>query len=164
VNTPNVFNAQFEYDDGDPEGFRTAVAEVGKAAGGTALSVRLFELGPGQALCPYHYEYEEEWLVVLDGAAVAVRLPSGEEQLADGDVVCFAPGPDGAHQVINRGTEAAHVLMFSSAREPAVAVYPDSDKIGVWAGNDADAFMLRRADGKVDYWDGEGEPAAREQS
>jgi hypothetical protein len=47
-------------------------------------------------------------------------------------------------------------MMFSSAREPAVAVYPDSDKIGVWPGNSADEVMLRRADGGVDYWDGEG--------
>ena len=45
--------------------------------------------------------------------------------------------------------------MFSSAREPAVAVYPDSDKIGVWPGNDDDRVMLRRADGNVEYYDGE---------
>jgi hypothetical protein len=45
--------------------------------------------------------------------------------------------------------------MFSSAREPSVAVYPDSDKIGVWPGNEADEVMLHRSDGAVDYWDGE---------
>ena len=45
--------------------------------------------------------------------------------------------------------------MFSSSREPAVAVYPDSDKIGVWPGNDDDKVMLRRAGGHVDYYDGE---------
>jgi hypothetical protein len=47
------------------------------------------------------------------------------------------------------------VLMFSSAQEPQVAVYPDSDKIGVWPGTDDDSLMLRRADGRVDYYDGE---------
>jgi hypothetical protein len=36
-----------------------------------------------------------------------------------------------------------------------VAVYPDSDKIGVWPGNDADRVMLRRADGHTGYYDGE---------
>ncbi len=45
--------------------------------------------------------------------------------------------------------------MFSSARVPAVAVYPDSGKIGLWPGNLEDTVMLRRADGDVDYWDGE---------
>jgi hypothetical protein len=45
--------------------------------------------------------------------------------------------------------------MWSSAREPAVAVYPDSDKIGVWPGNPDDTVLLRRADGHRDYYDGE---------
>jgi hypothetical protein len=45
--------------------------------------------------------------------------------------------------------------MFSSAREPSVAVCPDSDKIGVWPGNPDDTVMLRRADSHVDYYDGE---------
>ena len=46
-------------------------------------------------------------------------------------------------------------MMFSSAREPAVAVYPDSDKIGVWPGEATDKVMLRRRDGQVEYYDGE---------
>ncbi len=151
---PNIFSAVFEYDEEDPPGFRSGMAQVGKLAGGQALSVKLFELPPGQALCPYHYEYEEEWLVVIDGEVV-LRDPSGEHPLDRGDVVRFAPGPDGAHEVINRSEATSRVLMFSSAREPAVAVYPDSDKIGVWPGNKADSVMLKRADGNVGYWEGE---------
>jgi uncharacterized cupin superfamily protein len=91
---------------------------------------------------------------VLDGT-VAVRMPEGEQELARGEVVCFAPGPTGAHKLTNRGDVAARIVMFSSAREPAVAVYPDSNKIGVWTGNPEDKVMLRRADGNVDYWYGE---------
>jgi len=67
----------------------------------------------------------------------------------------FAAGPDGAHKVSNRSSDTARVLMFSSAHVPAVAVYPDSDKIGVWPGNAADNLMLRRGDGHRDYYDGE---------
>jgi uncharacterized cupin superfamily protein len=150
----NVFTDEFEYDETDPEGFRAGVAAVGKTAGGEDLAVKVFELPPGEDLCPYHYEYEEEWLLVLEGEVI-VRTPAGEQTAARGDLVRFAPGPDGAHRVSNRGEQTARVLMFSSAREPAVAVYPDSDKIGVWPGNDADKVMLRRADGAVDYYDGE---------
>ena len=74
---------------------------------------------------------------MLDGR-VRVRTPDGEHELAAGDIVCFAHGPDGRAPGHRRRDAAARVLMFSSAREPAVAVYPDSDKIGVWPGNDAD--------------------------
>jgi uncharacterized cupin superfamily protein len=150
----NVFSAGVEFDETDPDGYRAAVASVGKAVGGAALAVKVYELPPGESLCPYHYEYEEEWLLVLDGD-ITLRSPEGEETLATGDIVCFAPGPGGAHKTTNDGASAARVMMFSSAREPAVAVYPDSDKIGVWPGNADDHVMLRRSDGDVDYWDGE---------
>jgi uncharacterized cupin superfamily protein len=151
---PNIFKAEFEYDDADPPGYHAGMARVGKLAGGKSLAVKLFELPAGEALCPYHYEYEEEWLIVLDGP-VSIRVPDGEQALEPGDVVSFPPGPAGAHKVMNNGDTTAHLIMFSSAAEPAVAVYPDSDKIGVWPGNPADKVMLRRADGHVDYYDGE---------
>ena len=151
---PDIFNAEFTFDAGDPEGYRAGEAKVGAAAGGQALTVRLYELPPGQSLCPYHYEYEEEWLLVLEGSVV-VRTPAGEEEVAGGRLLCFPAGPSGAHKATNRGRSSARMLMFSTSREPAVAVYPDSDKIGVWPGNPDDTVMLHRADGRVDYWDGE---------
>jgi uncharacterized cupin superfamily protein len=152
--TPNIFSADFEYDDGDPDGYRSGVAPVGGLAGGKDNVVKAFEVPPGQSICPYHYEYEEEWLLILEGAA-RLRTPDGERALHRGDLVCFPRGPAGAHKVTNREQATVRVLMFSSAREPAVAVYPDSDKIGVWTGNEADEVMLRRADGRVGYFDGE---------
>jgi len=150
----NISEAQYEYDDNDPPGYRAGMVRVGDIAGGQSLAVKLFELPAGEDLCPYHYEYEEEWLVVIDGT-VTVRTPSGEHDATEGDVVCFPPGKDGAHKVMNNGEAPAHVLMFSSARWPAVAVYPDSDKILMWPGNAEDRVMLRRGDGNVDYYDGE---------
>jgi uncharacterized cupin superfamily protein len=150
----NVFDAEFEYDETDPEGYRAAAAAVGKTAGGEEVAIKAFELPPGESLCPYHYEYVEEWLLVLEGDVV-VRTPEGEHELHRGDLVRFASGPSGAHKVGNRGVETARIVMLSSAHEPAVAVYPDSDKIGVWPGNDADRLMLRREDGNVEYYEGE---------
>lgn len=151
---PSLNASEFEYDASDPPGYRSGVINVGQLAGARANSVKLYEVPAGEHLCPYHYEYEEEWLLVLAGT-VQLRAPAGVETLAAGAVVCFPVGPEGAHKITGTGTEPARVLMFSSAREPSVAVYPDSDKIGVWAGTDADQLMLRRADGQVDYWDGE---------
>ncbi|MGA2927352.1 MAG: cupin domain-containing protein [Solirubrobacteraceae bacterium] len=151
---PNVFGAVFEYDPEDPAGYRAGAAAVGKQAGGEELALKLYELPPGESLCPYHYEYVEEWLLVLDGA-VTLRDPAGERALARGDLVCFVPGPDGAHKLTGAGAGSARVVMFSSSREPAVAVYPDSDKIGVWPGRREDHVMLRRADGHAGYYEGE---------
>ena len=69
----------------------------------------------------------------------------GEHTLKRGDLLRFPSGPDGAHKLSNRSDSPARILMFSSARVPAVSVYPDSDKIGVWSGNEADAAVFRRS-------------------
>jgi uncharacterized cupin superfamily protein len=144
----------FEYDDADPEGYRAGAAMVGSLAGGVDLNVKAYEIPPGESLCPYHYEYEEEWLLVLEGA-VTLRTPDGEYELLASEIACFSRGPEGAHKASNRGETAARLLMFSSAREPSVAVYPDSGKIGVSTGNRVDSVRRRIADGDVDYYDGE---------
>jgi uncharacterized cupin superfamily protein len=154
VGDANIFSAEFEYDPEDPEGYRCGVAYVGKAAGGEELAIKAFEIPPGESLCPYHYEYVEEWLLVLDGT-VDVRRTHGVRPHGPGDLVRFTAGPDGAHKLTNAGEETARVVMFSSSREPAVAVYPDSDKIGVWVPGGADNVMVRRGDGAVEYYDGE---------
>jgi uncharacterized cupin superfamily protein len=149
---PNVYDQQFEYDDTDPPGYRAGVTRVGAAAGGKDLVIKEFEIPPGETLCPYHYEYEEEWLLVLEGTA-SVRTPDGDQPAPRGALMCFPAGPEGAHKVTNTGDETVLALMWSSAREPAVSVYPDSDKMGVWAGEDH--VLLRRSDGHVNYYEGE---------
>jgi len=150
----NALSDDCALDGGEPDGYLAGALRVSSLLGGEALAVKVFELPPGESVCPYHYEYEEEWLVLLDGA-VTVRTPDGEQTLVQGEVVCFPPGPAGAHKVGNLDTRPARIMMFSPARQPAVAVYPDSDKIGVWPGNPDDQVMFHRADGAVDYWDGE---------
>jgi uncharacterized cupin superfamily protein len=84
-----------------------------------------------------------------------VRTPEGEEAAVKGDAVCFPEGTEGAHKVMNRSAAPARIVMFSSSRRPAIAVYPDSDKIGVFPPNPDDRAMLRREDGQRDYWDRE---------
>jgi len=154
VRRVNIFSDACEYDEADPAGYRSGFVHITRALGGEALNVKVMELPPGESVCPYHYEYEEEWLIVLEGSVV-VRTPEGEEELGRGETVCFPVGSAGAHKASNRSESSARILMFSSAREPSVAVYPDSDKIGVWPGEESDTVMLRRADGGVDYYDGE---------
>ena len=118
--------------------------DVGGALGSDATAMYIYDLAPGQSSCPYHYEYEEEWLLVLDGTIV-VRVPDGDQTLESGDLVRFPAGPAGAHKVMNRSESTARVMIFSNARVPAVTVYPDSDKIGVWPGDEANDLIFDRS-------------------
>ena len=117
--------------------------DVARAVGSTGTAMYIYDLAPGQASSPYHYEYEEEWLLGVDGT-ITLREPAGERTLDRGALVCFPPGEAGAHRVMNRSDSPARTLLFSSSRVPAVSVYPDSNTIGVWAGNEADDLVFRR--------------------
>jgi uncharacterized cupin superfamily protein len=144
----------FDYDQEDPDGFRAGTARLGPRLGAEQTGVTIYELPPGQAVCPYHYEYgEEEWLLVLEGRP-SVRTPDGVEQLAPGALMFFPRGPQGAHQVRNDADEPARVAMLSTVVTPTATAYPDSGKVGVYTGDKAEDLIAERASG-VDYYRGE---------
>jgi uncharacterized cupin superfamily protein len=150
----NIGAPDFHYDADDPDGFKAGMARVGPLLGARQLGASIYELPPGQAICPYHYEYaEEEWLLVLQGKPT-LRHPEGENVLEQWDMVLFPTGPEGAHAVRNETGETVRVLMFSTVVHPAATVYPDSDKIGIWTGNKDDDLMVKRSSG-VEYYEGE---------
>jgi len=149
----SIASPEFKYDDNDPEGFRSGMFRGRFGAKLTGASV--YDIPPGQALCPYHYEYgEEEWLIVLEGAPL-LRAADGERRLQPWDVVCFPSGPDGAHLIRNDADDGAvRILMFSNHTVPAISVYPDSGKVGAWTGNKADDLLAFKTS-KVEYFAGE---------
>ena len=150
----NIASPPFSYDDEDPDGFRAGSFRFGQQLGASRTGTTVYELPPGQAICPYHYEYgEEEWLLVLEGRPT-LRRPEGSEQLEPWDVVCFPSGPEGAHGVRNDTDATVRVLMYSTVSHPAATVYPDSDKIAIWTGNADDNLIAMRSAG-VDYYAGE---------
>ena len=86
VSEVNLFAVEVTQDDDDPDGYHTSYARVGPLVGGSALGLSVYELPPGQSICPYHYETgEEEWLFVLVGAPT-LRTPEGEQQLRPWDM------------------------------------------------------------------------------
>ena len=150
----NIAAPEFEYDPEDPDGFRAGMARLGEALGAKESGISVYELAPGQAVCPYHYEVgEEEWLLVLVGNPT-LRHPDGSEALEPWDVVCFPRGPEGAHAIRNETEQAARVLMFSTVVVPTATVYPDSDKVGIWTG-DPETDVLVKRDSAVGYYEGE---------
>jgi uncharacterized cupin superfamily protein len=151
----NVFDAAVEYSQSDPEPYRGGGQRFGPAIGAGRMGATLYELPPGQALCPYHYESEEEWLLVLQGE-VTLRHPEGEDVLGPGDITAFPVGPAGAHKTTNNGTETVRMVMFATVDPIGYCVYPDSNKIAYWtdSSNPEDNVRVRRGQ-SLDYYDGE---------
>jgi uncharacterized cupin superfamily protein len=131
-----------------------ALARLAPQIGATKVGATVYELPPGQSSFPYHYEYGcEEWLLVAAGRPT-LRHPGGEDELEPGDLVCFPEGPEGAHKVTNGTDKTVRIMILSTKASPALAVYPDSDKLGVFTDDKADDIMVRR-ESDVDYWDRE---------
>ena len=151
----NIARPNFEYDASDPEGYRAGALRCGPALGAAVTGTSVYELPPGQSVCPYHYEHgRDEWLLVLEGRPT-LRRPGGSSQLEPWDVAFFARGPAGAHKVTNDTDETVRVLMWSQTGLPAVSVYPDSGKVGVFTDTPADRVVFSRERGTADYYEGE---------
>lgn len=136
-----------------PPGHRFLVRSLTAEVGATLTGCAVYEVEPGEATWPYHFELnEEEWLVVVTGE-LTLRTPEGERVLRAGDVACFPAGAAGAHAVRNDGDAVARFLMPSSAAPYGDAcVYPDSGTFKL-AGP---GFVHRgRLGEQVDYWEGE---------
>ena len=126
---------------------------LGAAVGAKGLGVSWFEIPPGKKAFPFHYHLaNDEAVFVLEGEGV---LRSGEEEapLRAGDYVAFPPGPPG-HQIVNRSQAPLRYLALSTMREPEVAVYPDSKKVGLLARSHG-MMSVHRQDDAVDYYEGE---------
>jgi uncharacterized cupin superfamily protein len=151
---PNVFRPELQPGREGPPGFQASRDRIAARAGSSRLGASVYRLPPGESVCPYHWEGDEEEMLIVLAGTPSVRTPQGWRAVRPGDVVSFAPGEAGAHQVANFSEADADVLLVSEMSHASIAVYPDSDKVGVFGPVDA---LFRRGDA-VDYFDGESAP------
>jgi uncharacterized cupin superfamily protein len=158
---PNLFDPEFDATNDRP-GFVWRRAKLGDQAGSERLGASLYELEPGSAPFPLHYHHSNEELLIVLGGKTTLRTPKGERKLESGQVVALPVGERGAHQVINRGSEPARVLIVSEMNAPDVVVRPESGKLSAFTrppgGSGAsghDVFFQRDA---AEFWDGEAPP------
>ncbi|MFB6175542.1 MAG: cupin domain-containing protein [Halobaculum sp.] len=135
--------------------------KLAAAGEGEDIGCSLYELPPGGQSWPYHYHTgNEEAMYVLSGRGT-LRLAGESHSISAGDYVAFPADERGGHHVANDGEEPLRYLAVSTMREPDVIVYPDSEKVGVFAGSppgsddDRSVHGYYREDDDVDYWEGE---------
>lgn len=148
----NLRDCELEPVDDGPAKHRFRSLHPARRLGAARTGFGIYELDPGQATWPYHFELgSEEWLLVIDGEVV-VRTPEGEQTLRPGDVACFREGPAGAHAIRNESEAVARFAMPSVDEPAGAAIYPDSGKLLVYGPE----FRHRGwIGGEVGYWEGE---------
>ena len=55
METFNLFRGATSGDESDTPGFRARRARLGPMLGATRLGMSVYEVSPGQAICPYHF-------------------------------------------------------------------------------------------------------------
>lgn len=142
---PNVFEPVWEAEVPAPFAFRAT--RIGHTAGSRQLGASLYEIDPGGAVSPLHVHWANEELIIALTAGVTLRSPDAERVLGGGDVVACPTGPEGAHQLRNRGDAPARVLVVSTMHLPEVAEHLDSGKVLTITRLDESAVeAFRRAD------------------
>jgi uncharacterized cupin superfamily protein len=131
--TQNLFADDWDVEQSQ-SGYAWKRMRVARRLGGELLGASVYELPPGQGTWPYHLHWaNEELVLVLEGTAT-LRTPDGERELERGDAVIFRRGPEGAHKLVNGSDRTARVLVVSTMIEPDIGEYPDSGKVGLFAG------------------------------
>ena len=146
-------------DGAEQDGYASRERLVAEKLGAKLWGGTMYELSPGERICPYHWHVgEEEWLLVVAGTPT-LRTPDGERSLRAWDVAVFPRGPEGAHEVRNDADAVARVLLLSSLSDPEVSVYPDSGKVGAYGGwsrsDDVRVGLRNRPGANLDQFDGE---------
>ena len=154
----NLFDPEFDQTQ-DQEGFRTRRAMLGKQAESDRLGASLFEIEPGNAAFPLHYHLGNEEMLIVVAGSPSLRTADGERELAEGDVVSFRRGEEGAHQVINRTDGPVRILMLSERVAPDVVVRPESGKISAFGrppgGHGEGMHGVYYERDSVPFWEGE---------
>jgi uncharacterized cupin superfamily protein len=153
-----VNESDLEWSRVDGDGMRVDRKRLGGAGGGERLGCSLYRLPAGERSWPYHYHTaNEEAIYVLEGTG-SIRIGEGTYDIEPGDYAAFPADESGGYRVINDSGGVLRYLMLSTMDEPDLTVYPDSGKVGVFAGSPPGGTDERsvsgyfRLENRVDYW------------
>ncbi len=119
-----------------PEGtaFGGTRQRVGVAVGARKLGCGLFVVPPGKTAFPLHvHTLNEEMIYILEGEGT-LRFGGETVAVRAGMFIACPGGLDTAHQLVNTSARDLRYLCVSTMQYPDIVHYPDSGKVGVYAG------------------------------
>ena len=113
--------------------------QLARSVGLKRTGVNFIRVPPGKESYVYHsHQYEEEWIYVLSGTAIAL-IDDAEYEVDAGDFIGF-PAPSVAHLMRNPGPDDLVYLCGGENREFEVADFPKLGKRMVRTGKQLDIY------------------------
>lgn len=145
-----------------PEGWGADRKRLAAASGGRELGASLYRLAAGRTSFPLHFHHgNEEAIFVLSGVGT-LRGADVEHEVRAGVWVSLPRGAEHAHQLCADKGEELVYLCVSTMNSPDITEYPDSGKLGVFAGSAPGGSVAERTrvgfyriDDATSYWQGE---------
>ncbi len=130
--------------------FESDARRIGPLLGAKDLGYSYDVVPPGKRSCPFHsHRGEEEMFFIVRGEGT-LRYGDETRKIRAGDVICCPTGgPETAHQIVNDSSAPLAYLSISTMAPVEVCEYPDSKKIGAYAG---DFRHMTRPEHHLDYW------------
>ena len=146
-------------DRGNGKRFAVKWGRVGPLLGLTHLGCAVHVVPPGKSAFPFHRHHVMDELIYVLAGEGEYRYCEQKHPVHAGDFV-GAPAGGQAHQLINTGKSELRYLGLSTLSAAEVVEYPDSKKIGVFAGVKGGDFTKHSYRGlgrmaAADYFDGE---------
>lgn len=144
-------------DFGDGGKFGAKFGRVSPLIGAEKLGYNVTVVPPGKRAFPYHLHHaNEEMFFILEGSGT-LRYNDKEYPVKKGDFIACPTGPGTARQIINTSDKEIKYLALSTNTNPEIAEYPDSNKVGAYAGSfeKPDLRLVVKKESGVDYFDGE---------
>ena len=131
--------------------FKNCIVSSPQSTGGK-LYVTFYTLEPGKTNYPYHQHTGMEEVYYIISGTGTLKTPSGDKQVAEGDVIVFPANENGAHQLTNTSDEPLVYLDIDTASSPEVVFFPDKGDFRIMTDTVRGNFPL---DAEVNYLRGE---------
>lgn len=142
--------------------FDADVKDVSEETSLRKIGLRLYRLKPGKTAWPFHAHLANEEVIYVQDGEGTLRYADTEYTVSTGDCLAFPADPDCPHQLVNTSDRDLRYLCVSTMVEPDAIRYPDSEKIGVFAGEppggsseDRDFEGIYSTQAEQGYWEGE---------
>lgn len=116
-------------------------------------NISIYRVPPRKAAYPYHFHHKNEETYYIISGHGTLRTPLGEREVVAGDLLYFPTSEAGTHKLTNSSSDEDLVYIdFDAVHDIDIAVYPDSNKIGICGRGINKLYGMHD---NIDYYKGE---------